>query len=147
MSAEKVSVVVVDPYHKVYGMLVPALIQRLLEAVEAFGDGSNTVVEFMTRLHAGDKGAILLAAVTPAGKVKGYAAAGTNGSEVIMIQPRLDEPTSNDAIAEMIERIEEWAKSLGAKRITLISKRLDPKWQKKYDFDVARYVLTKELAE
>src|SRR5216684_5638107 len=127
MSAEKVSVVVVDPYHKVYGMLVPQLTQRLLDAVEAFGDGPNTVVEFMTRLHAKDRGAILLAAVTNSGKVKGYAAAGTNGPEVIMIQPRLDEPTANDAIAEMIEHIEEWAKALGAKRITLISKRLDPK--------------------
>ena len=143
--SEKVSVVVVDPYHEVYGMLVPALIQRLLDAVEAFGDGANTVTDFMTRLHAKDKGVILLAAVTNSGKVKGYAAAGTNGPEVIMIQPRLDEPTTNDAIAEMIEVIEEWAKKLNQKRLILVSKRLDTKWSKKYNFEVARYVLTKEL--
>ncbi len=145
MATEKVTIIAVDPYDPNLGVLAWQLIPRLIETVEAIGDDVATVKQFMGRLFAGDPNVVLVAAVTKSGVIKGFGAAQITNEMVIMIQPRLDEPTTNDAMAEMIQLIEDWAKSKDKTTISLIARRLDTKWTKKFDFEVSRYVLVKEL--
>lgn len=142
----KVKVLKVDPYHKVEGWLIPDLVQRLNESLQALGDeGGVTLVGFMTRLWA-NSGVLLLAAVDEKGSIKGHAAAVTNGiGSVSIIQPRLDEPAENDAVAEMLAEIEVWAKEQGVSRITLVSRRYDAKWSKKHGFEITQYIQVKDI--
>jgi hypothetical protein len=148
---QTVRIVQVEPYHKVYGLLTPLLAQRLSEGFAALGDEDSIVLpQFMSRLWAKDPGTLLLAAIDSTGTIKGHTAAvyqkaGTEAPQVIFIQPRLDEPTENDAVAEMIEWIERWAKSLGATSLVLLARRVDAKWIKKHSFEVSRYILTREV--
>src|SRR3990167_4492689 len=142
-----VRIVQIDPYHKVYGMLVPLLAQRLAEGFTALGDEDSIVLpQFMSRLWAKDPGTLLLAAIDSTGTIKGHTAAVyQEPAQVLFIQPRLDEPTENDAVAEMIEWVERWATSIGAKSLVLIARRVDAKWSKKHGFEVSRYILTREI--
>lgn len=146
----KVKVVRVDPYHKTYGLLVPEIVQKFMDTLAQFGDETgNVAMNVFPRLFAKDPGTLLLAAVDPSvGKVKGFTAAITTPDGMcVMLQPRLDESTENDAVAEMIEHVEDWAKALGYNELTLISRRADPKWIKKHGFEVSRYIMTKSLVE
>ena len=142
-----VRVLALDPYHKIYGMLVPILAQRLHEGLSSLGDETDYVLtNFMSMLWAKNPGVLLLAAVDAQGQVKGYTAAiRQNESEVLFIQPRLDEPIEGDPVGEMIEQVETWAKSIGATHVAMVARRLDAKWGKKYGFSVSRYILTKDL--
>ena len=147
-----VRIVQLDPYHKVYGLAVPLVTQRLSDGFTALGDESGIVLpQFMSRLWAKDPGVLLLAAIDPTGTIKGHAAAvyqknsNLEAPQVIFIQPRLDEPTENDAVTEMIEWIDRWAKTLGAGELVLIARRVDAKWCKKHQFEVSRYILTREI--
>lgn len=144
---QTVRVIQVSPYHRIYGLLIPALAQRLHEGLASIGDETDYVLtNFMSLLWAKNPGVLLVAAVDSTGQVKGYTAAlRQNESEVLFIQPRLDEPTENDAVAEMIEHVETWAKGIGASHTALVARRLDSKWSKKFGYEVARYILTKEL--
>jgi hypothetical protein len=144
----KVTIVRVDPYSKTYGLIIPAIVQKFTDALSQLGDEDNTVASsFFPRLFGRDQGVLLLAAVEGAtGSVKGFTAAATSADgQCLMLQPRLDEPTTNDAVAEMIELVEEWAASLGFKQLTMVARRADPKWLKKHGFEISRYIMTKEL--
>jgi hypothetical protein len=127
--------------------LIPFLTPRLNETVEALGDADGLAVPmFMSRLWAKDQSVLLVAAVTPEGSVKGHCAALVHiPGQVLVVPPKLDEPTENDAISEMLGMVEEWAKGQGATILQLVSKRADPKWLKKHGYETARYVMTKQL--
>lgn len=145
----KVTIIKIDPYHKVFGQLIPLLVQRLRESFEALGDEENVALsQFMSQLWFSehDKAVLLLAAIDEQGALKGHVAATkSNNFEVVLTQPRLDEPAENDAVAEMLTKVDEWAKSVGALQLTLVSRRFDPKWAKKHGFEVARYIMTKDV--
>ena len=147
MATGTVKVVQVDPYHDVYGWLVHPLVKRLHSSLQALGDETDEVlVGFLTKLWGKDPSVLLLAAVDQVGEVKGHAAAMLQGpNQAMFIQPRLDVPTDNDAVSEMVEAIEAWAKDKGVAQLNLVVYRLDPKWAKKYGFEVARYVLAKDV--
>jgi hypothetical protein len=101
---------------------------------------------FMSRLWAKDPGVLLIAAIGPDSKVKGHCAALVHlPGQVMVVPPKLDEPTENDAISEMLGMVETWAKEQGASLLQLVSKRADPKWLKKHGYETARYVMTKQL--
>src|SRR5262245_18048968 len=140
MSLPKVHIVKVDPYHKIYMLPLVQIVPRFGEIMEQLGDETGAVaLNFFPRLWARDAGVLLLAAVDPdTGLVKGFTAAGDVGGECVMLQPRLDEQTENDAVSEMIEAVETWAKGLGFRELTMISRRSDPKWMKKHNFEIAR---------
>jgi hypothetical protein len=145
----KVTIVRVDPYHKVYVLTIPQIVQKFSEVLQQLGDDNdNVATQFFPRLWAKDPGVLLLAAIDPATcLVKGFTAAAVTDNTCTMTQPRLDEPTENDAVREMIEAVEVWASGLGFKQITLIARRADPKWLKKHGFEVTRYVMTKDIGE
>src|SRR3990167_4816173 len=95
-----VRIVQLDPYHRVYGMLVPLVAQRLAEGFAAVGDEDSIVLpQFMSRLWAKDPSTLLLAAIDTTGAIKGQTAAVYQApKKVLFIQPRMDEPTENDAV-------------------------------------------------
>jgi len=142
----KVNVIRLQPYDTT-SFLIPFMTQRLNESVESLGDTQGLAVPmFMSRLWAKDEGVLLVAAVTPSGHVKGHCAALMHlPGQVMVVPPKLDEPTENDAIGEMLGMVEQWARAQGAAILQLVSKRADPKWLKKHGFETARYVMTKEL--
>lgn len=144
----KVKIIKVDPYNKISVLTIPQIVQRFAEVMQQLGDEEGAVAaNFFPRLWAKDPGVLLLAAVDPAsGSVKGFTAAATSvDGQALMCQPRLDEPTENDAVKEMIDSVEDWASSLGFKQITMVARRADPKWIKKHGFEITRYVMTKEI--
>ena len=148
MAISSVRIIRVDPYHKQYGLLVPMVAQRLLESLQALGDEADIVgPQFLARLWAKDPGVLLLAAVDQTGQIKGFAAAMFNPHtrEFLLMQPRMDIPTENYSVGEMMQFVEDWARSLQVTTLTLVAKRIDQKWQKKYGFEVVRYILQKEL--
>lgn len=150
MSTINVKVVRVDPYHKVYVLAIPEIVQKFSDVLSQLGDEEGIVsAQFFSRLWAKDKGVLLLAAIDPeTGRVKGFTAAATSADgQCLMLQPRLDEPTQNDAVKEMVEAVEEWAQSLGFTQLTMIARRFDAKWNKKFNFEISRYVMVKELGE
>lgn len=145
----KLTIVKINPYHQVFGQLIPLLVPRLRESFGGLGDEENIALgHFMSQLWSPerDKTVLLLAAIDEGGALKGHvAAAKANNFEVLLTQPRLDEPAENDAVSEMLSKINDWAKSEGVSLLTLVSRRFDPKWAKKHGFEVARYILNKDV--
>lgn len=143
----KLTITKIDPYHAILGMVIPELVKRLDESFQALGDESGvTLTGLMTRLWSRDPGILILAAVDEKGDIKGHAAAAqAPDKQIILVQPRQDEPAENDAVTEMLVEIERWAKELGAQQLTLVSRRYDSKWSKKHGFEIAQYVQTKEI--
>lgn len=146
MNMETVRILQIEPYHKIYGLLIPQLAQRLMEGLAALGD-DNVLPQFMSRLWLRDPGVLLLAAIDSAGQIKGYTAAmhQAGSNEIVFLQPRMDEPTENDAVAEMIDWIERWSNTFKAEWLTLIARRVDAKWSKRFGFEVTRYILQREV--
>ncbi len=145
-----VKIIRVDPYNKVAVLTIPKIVQKFSAAALQLGDEENKIsAMFFARLWGKDPGVLLLAAVDPAtGDVKGFTGAAVSEDGLcLMLQPRLDEPTTNDAVKEMVEIVEDWALSLKFKKLTMISRRADPKWLKKHGFEISRYVAEKELGE
>lgn len=149
MSTIKVKILRIDPYHKINVLAIPEIVQKFGDALSQLGDDQGVVVtQFFSRLFARDPGVLLLAAIDPdSGRVKGFTAAATSADGCLMLQPRLDEPTQNDAVKEMVDTVEEWAESLGYTELTMIARRFDAKWNKKYDFEISRYIMVKKLGE
>ena len=144
----KVTIVKIDPYGKT-GLAIPQMVKKFTDHLEQLGDVNNvTASQVLSRLWARDPGVLLLAAVDPNATVKGFISAVVSpDGAVLMTQPRLDEPTENDAAVEMIKQVEDWATSLGAKELTLVSRRVDPKWLKKHGFEIVRYIATREISD
>lgn len=144
----KVTIIRVDPYHKAYGLAVPGIVQKFSDALTQFGDEDNMVAsQFFPRLFAKDPSVLLLAAIDPTGAVKGFTAAMVANNECVMLQPRLDHQTENDAVKEMVDTVKEWALSMKFTELTMITRRVDPKWLKKHGFDITRYIATAQLTE
>lgn len=146
----KTKVLRIDPYHKINVLTIPEIVQKFGDVLSQLGDDQGVVAtQFFSRLFAKDPGVLLLAAIDPdSGRVRGFTAAATSADgQCLMLQPRLDEPTQNDAVKEMVEAVEGWAESLGYTQLTMIARRVDSKWLKKYGFEVSRYIMTKELGE
>lgn len=144
------TVIPIDPYHKVLGMLVPLLAQRLDENLQTLGDESGVILsQFMSLLWAKSPDVLLLAAIDAKGNIKGHVAAtfqaSDTGRQVFHTQPRQDEPAENDAIGEMLVEIEKWAKFHNAEELVLATRRFDAKWAKKHGYEISRYYLSKEV--
>lgn len=146
MSVNIVRSIIVDPYHEHYVYLLPGVIKRLKAMLEQMEEDSMTILpQFLARLVMRDRGVLLLAAVDQTGKDVGVAAASVDNGQVLILQPKLDVPSENDAVKEMMDAIESWAKSQGVEQLTLVTRRFDPKWTKKFNFEVSRYILSKDL--
>ena len=143
-----IQVVRLDPYHEVWGPLVPMVALKLAKSLEDMPDLLHGVPVFMSALWANNPDVLLLAAINPAtGEVKGFCSAYIDGHILNIVQPRLDEPSENDAVSEMILAAQDWGRERKATLAVLVSKKLiDSRWTKKHNFRPSRHISVKELA-
>lgn len=142
-------IVIVDPYHPVLGMFTSQIALRLIEQA-----GSTVTQGIMGRAWIQDPKVLMLAVLNEKHHIIGHAVATIDGDKAFLLQPRLDEPTTNDTTGELISLVDKWITEYNKKiegsevaidGITLVAKRSDPKWAKKYDFETVRYVMYRKL--
>lgn len=149
-----ISTVAVDPYHPQLGGLAHMVMQRLAQDAEKLGDNDDSVITgIYSRLVLRDPTVLVLAALnSKTGQLVGYTAISIEGNRAYMLQPRFDQPTEHDATGEFLSIAQRWIKDynslVGADLIstlTLVARRFDAKWAKKYGFETKRYLMEKSL--
>lgn len=145
-----VKIIQVEPYHPQLGLLMPQIAQRLMTQL---GDGPG-VSALMSRIWGQDGTVLALACLNEKGQLKGHAVAYIEDNRAVLLQPRIDESTDKDTTGDLIALVEQWIteynEAIGQlghhiKGITLLAKRSDPKWAKKYGFETVQYVMHREL--
>jgi len=151
-----VKILRVEPYHPQLGLLMPQIAQRLLDNVKQLGGaGDSGILNLMSRAWAGDPTVLVLACLTDKGQIKGHAISYIDGNQAFLLQPRIDEPTDKDTTGDLIALVEQWIaeynEAIGIDNlghiqgITLLAKRADPKWAKKYGFETVLYQMHRKL--
>ena len=149
-----VKIVSPKPYTKAGSFILAEVANRIVDNAEEHGEDVSPLHQIIARAWVLDPGVLILAALSDKGLVKGHAVAGISDSKAYVLQPRVDEPTESDTIGEFIALAESWLKLynlqvLGGEgaipRLTLLARRADPKWAKKYGFFTKHYVMEKEL--
>ena len=127
---------------------------RVIDNAKEHGEDLSPLHQILARAWIKDPGVLILAALSNMGLVKGHAFAAVSDDKAYLLQPRVDEPTENDTIGEFIALAESWLKVynlqvLGQEgaipRLTLLARRADPKWAKRYGFFTKQYIMEKEL--
>jgi len=148
MALSKIHVLRLDPYNMQHAWLIPNLIPRLIDVANAIDmAGAQMVPSLLSRLYAKDPAVIVMVAVTDKGDIKGQGCAVITDGKAFILHPKMDEPSANDAVGEMLHAIEAWAVERGAPVATLLTSREDPKWLKKYGYGTTQYVSTKSLLQ
>lgn len=147
-----VKILRVEPYHPQLGLLMPQIAQRLLDSTVV---GDSGVFNLMSRAWAGDPRILILACLNDKGQIKGHAVSYIDSDQAFLLQPRIDEPTDKDTTGDFIALVEQWIaeynetigkSALGhIQGITLLAKRSDPKWAKKYGFETVLYQMHRKL--
>ena len=149
-----VKIVSPKPYTKAGSFILAEVGNRIVDNAEEHGEDVSPLHQIIARAWVLDPGVLILAALSDKGLVKGHAVAAISETKAYILQPRVDEPTENDTIGEFIALAESWLKLynlqvLGQEdaipRLTLLARRADPKWAKKYGFFTKHYVMEKEL--
>ena len=149
-----VKIVSPKPYTKAGSFILAEVGNRLILNAQEHGESLTPLYGILSRAWNKDPGVLILAALSDKGLVKGHAVIAAADQAVYLLQPRIDEPTENDTIGEFIALAESWLKVynlqvLGQEgaipRLTLLARRADPKWAKKYGFFTKHYVMEKEL--
>ncbi len=149
-----VKIVSPKPYTKAGSFILAEVANRVVDNAEEHGEDLSPLHQIIARAWVLDPGVLILAALSDKGLVKGHAVAGISDSKAYVLQPRVDEPTENDTIGEFIALAESWLKLYNLQvlgdegaipRLTLLARRADPKWAKKYGFFTKQYVMEKEL--
>ena len=125
----------VDPFDPDIGraMLFPLLLKRMLDFAQIHYAEMNPLAQVRSLASKACKGdpVLLLAAVTPDGKLIGHTACvlQEEGGRhwVFMLQSKLDEP-SGDAIQRALEIGKAYARKHGAEMLIFESKRSDSAW-------------------
>lgn len=150
-----IKIIQVDPFHAITGMLFPFVLRRMEEFAKIhYGDTlANPMRQVRTvaaSLVAGVEGTLMLALVTPEGRLVGHIACmmqqdqETGKKWLFVLQAKLDEPGA-DAITRAIEYGENFARSYHADSIAMETKRSDSAWAKAYGFKVVRHIMIKSL--
>lgn len=150
--SDTVLVVLVNPYDKLTGLLVPVVAQRILDfAQQHFNElnpESYTRV-VMSRLWANDP-RIAVAALVEAGTCKvvghGVATIEEDGANkwVFVSQCKAD-GNVGDAIQRAIKMAEEWGAAQGATKMVMSTPRSDAAWKRKYGFDTMRHLMIRQI--
>lgn len=145
-----------QPYTGAGSFILAQVANRVIELAEQHGEPLQPLYDVLSRIWKLDPGVLVLAALDKLGHIKGHALAVIEGESAYLLQPRVDEPTEGDTIGEFIALAESWLKvynsavlesGLGPPipLLTLLARRADPKWAKKYGFETKKYVMEKEL--
>ncbi len=149
-----VKIVSPKPYTKAGSFILAEVANRIVDNAEEHGEDVTPLHQIIARAWVLDPGVLVLAALSDKGLVKGHVIAGISDSKAYVLQPRVDEPTESDTIGEFIALAESWLKLYNLQvleqenaipRLTLLARRADPKWAKKYEFFTKHYVMEKEL--
>ncbi len=149
-----VKIVSPKPYTMAGDLILAVVGGRIVDNAQEHGEDVSPLHQIIARAWVLDPRVLILAALSDKGLVKGHAVAAISDSKAYVLQPRVDEPTENDTIGEFIALAESWLKLynlqvLGQEdaipRLTLLARRADPKWAKKYGFFTKQYVMEKEL--
>ncbi len=149
-----VKIVSPKPYTKAGSFVLAEVANRIVDNAEEHGEDLEPLHQIISRAWVLDPGVLILAALSDKGLVKGHAAAAISETKAYILQPRVDEPTETDTIGDFIALAESWLKLynlqvLGQKdaipRLTLLARRADPKWAKRYGFFTKQYIMEKEL--
>lgn len=151
MPEPTVHVLSVDPYDKVLGLLVPAIVQRILEFARvglSELDPMMVASSYMSRLFMRDPNVDVLAFVEPNGKVVGHAIGtletdGTN--KWVFVQQCRADGNVGDAVQRAIAYADEWGRQRGATAMLFATNRADSSWKRKYGFETVRHVMYREL--
>ncbi len=149
-----VKIVSPKPYTQAGSFILAEVGNRIVDNAEEHGEDVMPLYGIISRAWSKDPGVLILAALSDKGLVKGHAVVAAVDQSVYLLQPRVDEPTESDTIGEFIALAESWLKLynlqvLGQKdaipRLTLLARRADPKWAKRYGFFTKQYIMEKEL--
>lgn len=149
--AGEVQIIPVDLFHPITGLLFPLVAMR----IRKFADSNFSEVfpemqarEVAARVAAGDKTCLVLAFVTPDGRLVGHAVAALQGNYgkkwVFVTQCKLDEP-AGDAVTRGIQLVEAWGRAQGAEALIFETKRSDSSWVRAYGFKTMRHLMWKSL--
>lgn len=147
-----------EPYTEAGGFILANIANRLVDIATQHSESLNSVTGIISRLWALDPGVLALAALDNQGHIKGHAIGIIEGDTAYLLQPRVDEPTEGDTIGEFVALAEDWLKVYNSAvlgpgmgivipGLTLLARRADPKWMKKYNFSTVKYVMFKPLKE
>lgn len=148
-----VSVVRVDPYDPVTGLLVPIISQRMLEMARLHCtelDPEQLVKSTMVKLWARDPAIGVLAFVDEKGVCVGHCIASmeTDGRNrwVFVSQVKAD-GNVGDAVARAIEVADQWGRDNGATMMLMATGRSEKAWERKYGFKLSRRVMDRKIGD
>ncbi len=145
-----------DPDTEAGSLILAQIASRVYRLAKEHDDDLVPLRRLIGRLWECDPGALALAALDAKGNVKGHVLASLEGDAAYVLQPRVDEPTEGDTIAEFVSLAEEWLTvynsaveknqlALPIPGLTLLARRADPKWAKKFNFTTKYYVMFRPL--
>lgn len=150
-SAPEATVIRIDPYHEVIGMLVPAVAQRIVETTRVIApEASEQAMArgILSRLYQGDPTQVVLAIMDRGSRVVGHAVAqlGTDYGScwATVVQIRADQNVGQGQKAA-IEAIRQWAQLKGATKLAMVTGRGDKGWEEEYGFRLARQVKVADI--
>lgn len=146
-----VSLIIVDPYDPVSGLLVPLIAQRMLEQARLHAqelDPEQLVKSTMTRLWQKDPTLAILAFVDEKGVCVGHCVAtietdGTN-KWIFVSQVKAD-GNVGDAVARAIEVADKWGNENGCKIMLMATGRSEKAWERKYGFKLSRRIMDRQI--
>ena len=151
MPEPAISVILLDPYHPVTGLLVPFVAQRMREVAEAFFvelSPDTYVREIMVRLWNRDPRVMVVALCDPKGNVVGHGVATieTDGinSWCFVSQVKAD-GNVGDAVHQALEMANEWARQAGCRLMLMATGRSERAWERAYGFKVDRRIMSREI--
>ena len=156
-----VTLLLIEPYHPVTGLLVPLVAQRILglaQERQRERDPGKTARDILTRLYAGDLSLRILGFLDDKGVLVGHAVATIETDGVnhwMFIQQVKVDGDVGDAVGRGIEIGDQWATAVNpnlvARGYTPITKmvmathRSDAAFQRKYLFTTDRHLMIREI--
>ncbi len=145
-----------EPYTSAGSYILAEIGNRVVKLAQEHGESVTPFVSMISRLWGLDPAVLALAALDGKGNVKGHALALLHEEAAYLWQPRVDEPTEGDTIGEFVTLAEEWLKvynsavvkeglGVAIPGLTMLARRADPKWAKKYNFTTKHYEMFRPL--
>jgi len=153
MPEPTVHIVPIDPYDRVTGLLVPSITQRIIEMAQALSpelDSTQVALAYMSRLFAKDPNVTVIALVETNGKIVGHSIASVESDGVkkwVHVGQCKADGNVGDAIKRAVEYADEWGRVRGATHMTMATSRVDTAWKRRYNFEVMRHLMIRDLGQ